>query len=265
MTTLDKSLALVQPNDWLATYDLSSAFHHIPIHPDYHKYLGFSIENEKGEEEFYAYTCMPFGLATATQCLARVTKAITRYAALQGIRNVLYIDDGRIGALTRELCAQHLELVLSIWRRAGFVIAAEKTDTEDSISQKKSYLGFVIDTKTMTVEASERKLTSVKHAIDSLLLHPGPAPAKEVASVIGKMAALEPAFGTVVQLLSRTAQQELAVAVDKGSWRSRVPLSDGTKRCFSEFADTMTHLNGCLLYTSPSPRDGLLSRMPSSA
>ena len=25
------------------------------------------------------------------------------------------------------------------------------------------------------------------------------------------------------------------------------------------------HLKGCLLYTSPSPRDGLLSRMPSSA
>ena len=25
------------------------------------------------------------------------------------------------------------------------------------------------------------------------------------------------------------------------------------------------HLNNCLLYTSPSPRDGLLSRMPSSA
>ena len=26
-----------------------------------------------------------------------------------------------------------------------------------------------------------------------------------------------------------------------------------------------THAHGCLLYTSPSPRDGLLSRMPSSA
>ena len=26
-----------------------------------------------------------------------------------------------------------------------------------------------------------------------------------------------------------------------------------------------SQLNGCLLYTSPSPRDGLLSRMPSSA
>ena len=29
--------------------------------------------------------------------------------------------------------------------------------------------------------------------------------------------------------------------------------------------NTLTLLNGCLLYTSPSPRDGLLSRMPSSA
>ena len=27
----------------------------------------------------------------------------------------------------------------------------------------------------------------------------------------------------------------------------------------------LTHPNTCLLYTSPSPRDGLLSRMPSSA
>ena len=27
----------------------------------------------------------------------------------------------------------------------------------------------------------------------------------------------------------------------------------------------MHELKGCLLYTSPSPRDGLLSRMPSSA
>ena len=29
--------------------------------------------------------------------------------------------------------------------------------------------------------------------------------------------------------------------------------------------DLLEYLNGCLLYTSPSPRDGLLSRMPSSA
>ena len=34
--------------------------------------------------------------------------------------------------------------------------------------------------------------------------------------------------------------------------------------CFSTQVVALRH-RGCLLYTSPSPRDGLLSRMPSSA
>ena len=33
----------------------------------------------------------------------------------------------------------------------------------------------------------------------------------------------------------------------------------------SFFVEFITPYNPCLLYTSPSPRDGLLSRMPSSA
>ena len=37
-----------------------------------------------------------------------------------------------------------------------------------------------------------------------------------------------------------------------------VELTDGLRRVNAELWD-------CLLYTSPSPRDGLLSRMPSSA
>ena len=32
-----------------------------------------------------------------------------------------------------------------------------------------------------------------------------------------------------------------------------------------ELSDDETRTRSCLLYTSPSPRDGLLSRMPSSA
>ena len=34
---------------------------------------------------------------------------------------------------------------------------------------------------------------------------------------------------------------------------------------YLDYIDTFKMLNICLLYTSPSPRDGLLSRMPSSA
>ena len=40
-------------------------------------------------------------------------------------------------------------------------------------------------------------------------------------------------------------------------------LDDDPEEIKKELGDLLLHI--CLLYTSPSPRDGLLSRMPSSA
>ena len=42
-------------------------------------------------------------------------------------------------------------------------------------------------------------------------------------------------------------------------------ISDEDKRDFVLGLGAKGVINSCLLYTSPSPRDGLLSRMPSSA
>ena len=44
-----------------------------------------------------------------------------------------------------------------------------------------------------------------------------------------------------------------------GTWGRNEPFGHHTASQMTEAADP------CLLYTSPSPRDGLLSRMPSSA
>ena len=42
-------------------------------------------------------------------------------------------------------------------------------------------------------------------------------------------------------------------------------FSSVSKQAWMEWLQQQTMLVNCLLYTSPSPRDGLLSRMPSSA
>src|SRR5680860_111106 len=63
-----------------------------------------------------------------------------------------------------------------------------------------------------------------------------------------------------------------------GVFRARLPVEDGLEASFQSgiflhvlpvlikgsCADDPQFTTGCLLYTSPSPRDGLLSRMPSS-
>ena len=46
----------------------------------------------------------------------------------------------------------------------------------------------------------------------------------------------------------------------------RILIGDGTgSRAWIQRLERLGQLTVCLLYTSPSPRDGLLSRMPSSA
>ena len=47
--------------------------------------------------------------------------------------------------------------------------------------------------------------------------------------------------------------------IEKGVWPRDKICGDAVG------GKSLSHVKACLLYTSPSPRDGLLSRMPSSA
>ena len=54
-----------------------------------------------------------------------------------------------------------------------------------------------------------------------------------------------------------------------GEYSGSSPMGDGRNVAGSKYSgdakEGKVEINNCLLYTSPSPRDGLLSRMPSSA
>ena len=60
--------------------------------------------------------------------------------------------------------------------------------------------------------------------------------------------------------IDRELRGTIADAVDAKIEDGRAPIPLSARR-----SPTWATLTGCLLYTSPSPRDGLLSRMPSSA
>ena len=62
---------------------------------------------------------------------------------------------------------------------------------------------------------------------------------------------------------SKTVDVENGLSVMEGAIQNDVPGIDAD--CGGSMACATCHVYVCLLYTSPSPRDGLLSRMPSSA
>ena len=68
------------------------------------------------------------------------------------------------------------------------------------------------------------------------------------------------------QILENNPEPEQVLLV--GILRRGVPLAEelaGLMERFGGVRPPVETLDICLLYTSPSPRDGLLSRMPSSA
>ena len=80
---------------------------------------------------------------------------------------------------------------------------------------------------------------------------------KPIAEVAEKIEALQ---------LAASDNPELLPQIDK----LKSEQAALTKKIYSKLStwqkvQVARHPNSCLLYTSPSPRDGLLSRMPSSA
>ena len=73
------------------------------------------------------------------------------------------------------------------------------------------------------------------------------------------------AFGRNRCPLSRLVQKSFRVPLDHGITLAGVALKRSAVEYGNASAAQIDHPTTCLLYTSPSPRDGLLSRMPSSA
>jgi hypothetical protein len=83
---------------------------------------------------------------------------------------------------------------LFYFKRAGFTVAVEKSDPIGAASQRKEYLGFLIDTKAMIVEVPRQKMLRIKDLLVKFLTS-NTHKVREIASMIGKLNALEPAYG----------------------------------------------------------------------
>src|SRR5680860_1277914 len=84
------------------------------------------------------------------------------------------------------------------------------------------------------------------------------------ANVPASAAATSPAVRLVGELVHVADQQGADFAAIRLNDNSLVPVNGlSVKRITSGSALTLDVVIPCLLYTSPSPRDGLLSRMPS--
>ena len=243
LTHFPKAAELLYHGDYQVSLDLKSFYYHLMIHPDYRTYLGIAADLPDGSRRFYHYTVLPFGLAPAAAIMTRIVKPILAYLASLGIRASIYLDDLKVNAPTKSLAWEHYQITRDVFRRAGFVISVEKSDEFSDVSQRKLYLGFIMDSVLMTASASAEKLESVTRFIEEKLRRPKIS-VKDLAKVAGRLAALRPAFGYLVLLVTRSAYAAIEMHVDKFGWSGYLHLTDDIIRELRLFLEYAPALNG---------------------
>ncbi|KAK3233874.1 hypothetical protein CYMTET_55849 [Cymbomonas tetramitiformis] len=79
---------LLDPDGYMWSFDFTSGYHHVELHPDSHQYVAFEWQGE-----FYCYAVLPFGLACAPYVFTRIGRELAKRWRQQGMKLIHYLDD----------------------------------------------------------------------------------------------------------------------------------------------------------------------------
>ena len=243
LTHFSKAADLLYHGDYQVSMNLKSFYYHLMIYPPHRTFLGIAADLPDGSRRFYQYNVLPFGLAPAAAIMTRLVKPIISYLASLGIRMSIYLDDSKVNAASKALAWEHYNITKDVFRKAGFVISAEKSDEFSDVSKQKLYFGFIMCSVSMTAKASDEKLSSVISFVCSQLSHERIS-VKDLAKFAGRIAALRPALGFFVLLVSRSSYALIEQHVDRFGWSGILTITSSVRTELQLFLDYASALNG---------------------
>jgi hypothetical protein len=245
MTTLQYAINGTVKGNFQVVFDLKSAFHHIPLHPSVYQLMGFQVKQLDGSIKYYYFVVLVFGLKVAAQILGWVLKPVIIFLLQNGIPIVVYIDDGRLRGPTKERTIQWYKFVLDVLDKAGLTISMEKSSKPDGTAQQMEYLGVIIDSNLMCVSASEEKIARLRSKVAETVASLRSMPVKDLTSVVGKLVALEPAFGPSILVGTRIVNIQVTEVAEKFGWKKGVVrLSEGSRCALRRVSASLDNWNG---------------------
>ena len=159
---LRTAMQMFKAGDFVFKFDLKSGYHHISIYKSHWKYLGFAW-NVGREPRYYVFTVLPFGLATACYTFTKVVRPLVRYWRGQGLRAVVYLDDGIVAVEGKEAALRASEKVKEDLSKAGFVTHIGKSHWDPTRSI--IWLGFELDLGEGKIKVPKAKLVGLQEIL----------------------------------------------------------------------------------------------------
>ena len=185
------AMLLFQPGDYVFSFDLKSGYHHIDIFEPHRQFLGFCWD-QGDSRQFYMFTVLPFGLATACYAFTKILRSLVKHWRSQGLWAILYLDDGIIAVSGRDAAAQASHKVRQDLRDAGLVEHIDKCNWTPV--QQIAWLGFFLDLEKGQIFVPTEKVKRLKSQLVQVQDSPT-LKARDLASIIGKLISMSLAVG----------------------------------------------------------------------
>ena len=220
--SLGDVLNIIKPGVWMASVDLQDAYYTIPVHPDHQKYLTFSWQHK-----YYKFTCLPNGYAQAPMIFTKLLKHPFSFLRRRGHHSIIYIDDAYLQGDSYDACYNNVYETASLIQKLGFTINLRKSVLHPT--QQVEFLGFILDSRLMTIKLSRRRIDGIISAC-TMLLQGHSLRMQYVASVVGMLIAALPAVRHGA-LFYRAIERDKNAALrrNKGNFRKMMTLSVAAK------------------------------------
>ena len=217
MESLDNVLALMTPDCFMTSVDLRKAYYSVMIAPSSRKYLKFLWNGQ-----LWQYCSLPNGLSCAPRIFTRVMKVLFSVIREHGADCVFYIDDSIFINQSFDECASHTDYAKHVLQSAGFSIHETKSVFQPT--QSIAFLGFMLDSKTMTVSISAEKVAKLLSMVHELL-QSDRIVIERLAQVIGFIISCMRAF-RYGRLHYRGLELDKVNGLQNGNYHSRIRLSE---------------------------------------
>ena len=216
----------------------------IPIWRGHRKYLRFVWR-----QTLHEFACLPFGLAVAPRVFTKIMKPAVSLLRRTGVRLIIYLDDILLMNAFETGLQQDMHTAQYLLENLGFVINLEKSCFQPT--QQLEFLGFLVNTRDMTLLLPDCKVSSIK-TLCSTLLSQRDVSVRELSRLIGKLtASIQAVFPAPLHYRNLQQLKHQALSRDR-SFDSRISLSI---EAIDELRWWLAHLdawNGrALLHPSP--------------
>ena len=233
---------MLKIGDFMFTFDLKSAYHHIEIYNKHRQYLGFSWE-ENGNISYFVYNVLPFGISTAGYIFTKVLREPVRYLRSKGVKVVTFLDDGIAANSNFQKASDTSYIIKKLFQDLGFLFADDKCNWVPI--QNCIWLGLEWNTIEGKVCICYDRIHRLKSGLDVihfevqknvLYFH-----AKFLARIVGQIISMKVVVGDIVRMKTRFLYYCI---LSKASWEAKVKISVDALKEIEFWRKNVSILNG---------------------